>query len=97
MEPERRWRDARQFAGRLAPPRRRTLIAAALLAPVLATLLGWLVSRAPGAEEAGPTADLAVLPFSGADSALASELSSFTAANLGWSPRWSFRPLSMPV
>lgn len=94
MEPERRWRDARQFARRLAPPRRRTLIAAALLAPVLAILLGWLVARAPGAEAAGPTADLAVLPLSGADSALAGELSSFTAANLGWSPRWSFRPLA---
>jgi len=94
MEPEQRWRDAREFARRLAPPRRRTLLGAAILTPILATLLGWLVSRVPGGDGAGPSADLAVLPFSGADSALAGDLASFTAANLGWSPRWSFRPLA---
>jgi serine/threonine protein kinase len=93
-EPERRWRDARQFALRLAPPRRQTLLAVGALAPILAALAGWFVSRDPGADGGGPSADLAVLPFSGPDSVLASDLSSFTAANLGWSPRWSFRPLA---
>ena len=94
MEPKGRWRDARQFAWRLAPPRRQTLLALGALAPILAALGGWFVSRTPDAEGGGPSADLALLPLSGADSALAGDLSSFTAANLGWSPRWSFRPLA---
>ena len=92
-EPERRWPDARRFARALAPPRRRTLLAVAALVPLLLAGIGWLVWPAPPSP-ARPRADLAVVPFSGTDAALADELTRFTAANLGWSPRWSFRPLA---
>lgn len=84
--PEDRWPDVvsfrRALSFRLHPL---PLAAGVAMAVLLATTRGY----APPLSEP-PFVDLAIVPFSGGGGL---ELAKFTAANLEWSPRWTFRPL----
>ena len=105
VEPSERWPDARAMLAALRPPsaahaRSHAAYAALLIAMLL--LAGALLppSRpllpgiwSPTERITSAESDLALVPFH-AGGEVGRELAKFAAAELEWSPRWSFRPFT---
>jgi hypothetical protein len=93
IDPARRWPDATEMLAALRQSGSRRAPSARAYAVTLAALVVAAFIIRPGSPPALQLAesDLALVPFRSA-SGTGRELAQFTAAELEWSPRWSFRP-----